>query len=292
MAIALGIASGAVASRFRVAQARAYELAVIPSPAAARLSSAGHPTLVANLWWLRAVQYMGDPLADQRGWDRLYPAVDLLTDLDPGHGYAYQVAGILLGAAHRIPESNALFEKGCRNVPGRYILYFQRAVNAFLYQGDYAEAARWFDAASHVPGAPVDRMRGYAATMFAKGDEHDKALALLSESLLAAEDEDTRVRIRGQIAQVELEYRASRIEGAAEAYRERYFVAPFAIAALVMDGLLDSVPDDPFGGVLYLDGEGRVRSSVHHQRFLRPENLDGTPLVRPSKREPDRKPFP
>lgn len=270
LAAVLGLLSAAVASRFPVARQRAYDLAAVPSAQAARWTSAGHPTLVANLWWLRAVQYMGDDRADERGWEKLFPAVDLVTDLDPRHGYAYQVAGIMLGGAGRFAESDAIFEKGFRNVPGRYILAFQRAVNAFLYEGDYPEAAHWFEAASHVPGAPAARMRAYAAAMLAKGDQHEAAVALLKESLQAAEDDETRQSLGKQLDQVELEYRATVVEKAAAVYAARHGFPPAVLELLVLEGLLPELPADPFGGMLYLDPEGRVRSTVHQRRFERP----------------------
>lgn len=292
LALALALASAGVATRFPAAGRRPYDLPVIPTAAAARLTSLGHPTLVANLWWLRAVQYMGDPLADRRGWDKLHPAADLVTDLDPRHGYAYQVAGILLGAIGEVQESNALFEKGSRALPGRYSLFFQRAVNAFLYETDYAEAARWFEAASRVPGAPAVRMRSYAAAMLVKGaNDRDRALAILRESLASAEDEDTRRRIEEQMVQIELEARAGIIEEAVEVYRERHFVDPVSLELLVAAGLLPELPEDPFGGVLHLDADGRVRSSVHPQRFLPRETPDGTPVFgRRSRSSKERQP--
>jgi tetratricopeptide (TPR) repeat protein len=290
LAVALGAAAAGVASRFPVAQQRPYDLAGVPRSDTARWTSLGHPTLVANLWWLRAVQYMGDPAADQRGWEMLYPAVNLVTDLDPGHGYAYQVAGIVLGGAGRVEESNALFEKGARLVPDRYILSFQRAVNAFLYQGDYAAAAQWFERASRVPGAPAARMRAYAAAMFVKGDQHDRAVALLTESLAAAEDEETRRNIREQLDQVELEQRADVLERAAAVYRTRHGAPPVNLLLLVADGLIPALPVDPFGGRLYLDDDGRVRSTVHPRRYERPDSAQRAPAAAPLAPAPETAP--
>jgi hypothetical protein len=275
LAAALGVCAVVLASRLPVAQLRAYDLGAIPTATAARWTSLGHPTLVANLWWLRAVQYMGDDRANQRGWDKLYPAVDLVTDLDPRHGYAYQVAGIILGGVDRTDESNALFEKGIRNVPDRYILPFQRAVNALLYEGDYPGAARWFEAAARVPGAPAARMRTYAAAMLVKGDKFDAASALLQESLGKAEDDESRKSILNQLDQVELERRGNAIEHAVSIYVARHGYPPVLLEALVLEGLLPEIPADPFGGALYLDAEGRVRSTVHAYRYARPLTAAG-----------------
>jgi hypothetical protein len=90
--VAVALATGKVAVTRRLSAEAAttpYDLRYLPSARAARWASLGHPTLVANLYWLRAVQYMGDPKAGARGWDKLFPVLDLVTDLDPRHGYAY-----------------------------------------------------------------------------------------------------------------------------------------------------------------------------------------------------------
>lgn len=270
LATLLGSSAAAVASRLPVAQQRAYDLAAIPSAKAARWTSLGHPTLVANLWWLRAVQYMGDDRADERGYAKLFPAVDLVTELDPRHSYAYQVAGVVLGGVGRTSESNAILEKGVRNVPDRYSLPFQRAVNAFLYDGDYPGAGTWFLAASRAPGAPVARMQAFAAAMLVKGDRHDQASALLEEALRTAEDDETRKSLRRQLDQVELERRAEVVERAVTAYRARRGIPPAPLQALVTEGYLRELPEDPFGGVFYLDEDGRVRSSKNDHRYQPP----------------------
>ncbi len=261
--------SALAASRLPVARQRAYDLGVVPSSAALRLASAGHPTLAANLWWLRAVQYIGEPLGDERGWEKLAPALQLVTDLDPRHGYAYQVGGNMLGSVGRIDEADALLEKGVRNVPDRYILPFHRAVNAFLYEGDYALAGRWFERAARTPGAPP-HVAEYAAAMYAKGGAADTAIAFLGHLYRSAEDDESRKALRKQLDQAFLERDAAGLEAAAEAFRARYGVRPVALAQLVFEGLVARVPPDPFGGEYYLDPEGRVRSTVNPRRFERP----------------------
>ncbi|ABC80410.1 hypothetical protein [Anaeromyxobacter dehalogenans] len=269
-ALLLAAGACALAARLPVAAQRAYDLGPVPTSAALRWASFGHPTLAANLWWLRAVQYMGDPRADQRGWEKLFPALDLVTDLDPAHGYAYQVGGNMLASAGRVGESNRLLEKGIAQAPDRYLIPFQRAVNAFLYEGDYAEAGAWFRRAAQVPGAPSERMLQYAAAMYAKGSAHDTGVALLQDLLRSAEDEESRKAVRKQLQQVLLERDASRLELAAADWRARYGFAPVALSQLVRDDLIAEIPADPFGGVYYLAPDGRVRSSASEYRYEAP----------------------
>jgi tetratricopeptide (TPR) repeat protein len=270
LGVALFAGAVGIAHRIRVAGERPYDVSFVPSAASLRWLSLGHPTLAANLFWLRAVQYMGDPHADARGWEKLRPLVDVVTDLDPRHGYAYQTTGNMLASAGRLDDSNAILEKGTRNVPDRYILPFHRAVNAFMYAGDYVDAGKWFEIASRAPGAPA-RLREYVVAMYAKADRSEAAVSFLRHLREEAQDDESRKAIDHQLQRATLERDANRLEAAAETFRERTLLAPFCLEQLVLAGLVPSIPEDPFGGVYWMDGEGRVRSSVYDQRLDRPE---------------------
>jgi tetratricopeptide (TPR) repeat protein len=270
LVLALAGATALAASRLRVEQERPYDVEAIPRPGVLAWAFLGERTLAANLNWLRAVQYIGEPRANERGWDKLFPLVDLVTDLDPLHGYAYQVAGTILSSVGRVEESNRLLEKGIENVPDRYILPYNRAFNAFYYDGDWAAAGRWAEIAARTPGAPA-HVRHNVLAYYVKGRRADAALAFLEQSLAEAKDPDTRKAVERQIAQARLEHAAARIDEAVEEWRRRHLVGPFALEQLVRDGLLSDIPADPKGGRWILGEDGRVRSSADPYRFARPE---------------------
>jgi len=259
----------ALGRRLGVARESPYDVDFVPRASAVRWLSLGHPTLAADLYWLRTVQYMGDPRADQRGWGKLFPLVDLVTDLDPGHGYAYQVAGNILGGAGRVAESNRILEKGIDRVPNRYILPFHRAVNAYLYQGDYAEAGRWFEKAAATPGAPP-HLRENVVAFYVKGNRADAAVAFLEHLRASATDPESRKAIEKQLARARLEQVAWTIDEALERYRARFGIGPLDLGRLVASGLLTTLPLDPLGGDWFIGEDGRVRSSVLPERFGRP----------------------
>ncbi len=268
-------AAGAVwgASRMPVAGDRPYDVEIVPPAPVLRLLSLGHPTLAANLYWLRTVQYIGEPRAKRRGWDRLLPLADLVTDLDPGHGYAYQVTGVVLSSVDRIDESNAVFEKGMRNVPDRYILPYLRAFNAFYYQGDYAAAGHFVETAARTPGAP-EHLRQNVLAMYVKGRRADAAMAFLREALDAAEDEESRKAIASQLEQALFEREAERVDEAIAAYRARHGIAPWSVELLVAEGLVRELPPEPFGGQWILGDDGRARSTSHAYRLRSAEAGD------------------
>lgn len=270
--VALAFTGGTVAAahRLEVASEKPYDVAIVPSPGMARWLALGHPTLLANLLWLRAVQYIGEPRADARGWDKLLPLLDTITDLDPGHGYAYQVGGVVLGSVGRTGESNAILEKGTRNVPDRYILPYLRAFNAFYYDDDWAAAGRFAEISARTPGAPP-HVRQNVLTYYVKGKRADAAVAFLEQSLDEAKDPDTRKAVEGQLQQARLEQAVARLDEAADAWRSRYFGGPFSLRQLVDEGLVRGIPPDPAGGELYVGEDGRVRSTVLAKRIGRPE---------------------
>jgi tetratricopeptide (TPR) repeat protein len=276
LAAFLLLASGALAaaSRMPVARDRPYDVEIVPPAPALRLLSLGHATLAANLYWLRTVQYIGEPRANRRGWERLLPLAELVTDLDPGHGYAYQVAGVILGSVDRIEESNAILEKGMRNVPDRYILPYLRAFNAFYYQGDYAAAGAFVEIAARTPGAPP-HLRQNVLAMYVKGRRADAAVAFLRHALETAEDEESRRAIQGQLEQALFEREAEIVDEAVARYRARYGMAPAALELLVAEGLLPALPPEPFGGSWILGQDGRARSTAHGHRLRAPETRDG-----------------
>jgi tetratricopeptide (TPR) repeat protein len=269
VAAALAVATGAVARRVGIPADRPYDVKFVPSPATSRWLSLGHPTLAANLEWLRVVQYVGDERGDARGWSRLRPLLDLITSLDPKHAYAYQVGANALTSAGLVADADAVLERGARNVPDRYILPFHRAVNAFLYEGDFALAGRWFEAAARTPGAPP-HLREYVLAMYVKGDTAEAAISFLHHLEEQAGDPDSRRGIQRQIQRATVERDAIRLERAMERFRRRVGVRPVALEQLVAEGLVAAIPPDPFGGVYYIDADGRVRSSARPDRFERP----------------------
>jgi tetratricopeptide (TPR) repeat protein len=272
VAVTLAGVTAVTATRLRRVDERPYDVAIIPTAPVLRWASLGHPTLAANIQWLRAVQYIGEPKANERGWERLYPLLELVTELDPGHGYAYQVGGVILSSVGRIAESNALLEKGIENVPDRYILPFLRAFNAFYYDDDFAAAGHFVELAAKAPNAPA-HLRNNVLAYYVKGRRADAAIQFLEQSRAESQDADTAKAIDEQLKQAYLERDAAELEQAAKEYNALFGRPPLLLEQLVSAQLIARIPPDPFGGVYFLGSDGRVRSSVHDFRFKRPGEL-------------------
>lgn len=249
-----------------LAVGRVRDPAWLPDGRVVRVASLGQRQLLSDLYWLKTVQYMGEMSLSGGDWRALHPLADITTDLDPRHGYAYQVAGSNLGGlAHRYDEADRILLKGMGNIPGRWSLPWTMAVNKFLYQRDFASAAEYARRAAEVGKRPHLALLAANLSLVTDDDaEYAAAEAFLLESIpLAAGDDAVRQQLEERLVKVRTFAVLSRVERAIAAYRTRLGRPPFLLVDLVAQGDLPALPSDPSGGTLLYDAAtGKVRSSI------------------------------
>ncbi|HEY7726478.1 MAG TPA: tetratricopeptide repeat protein [Anaeromyxobacteraceae bacterium] len=281
LAAGAGLLALASALALRLAErdaSRPYDVLHVPSGAAARWTALGHRTAVSDLYWLALVQYVGDSRASERGWERLLPLADLVTDLDPRHGYAYQTAGIVLSQVGRLAESDRILAKGVERGPPYWSFPFYLAFNAWFYRGDYPAAARWAELAALRPGASAN-ISHLAVSLAAKGGTPDTAIEMLRELRSEVKDERTLERLDEQMRLALLERDAQMLERLAARFEAETGLPLASLEPLLWRGDLPALPPDPFGGRYEWNaGERRVRSSANPFRFeLREEPRAAAP---------------
>jgi hypothetical protein len=241
----------------------------LPDGAAVRIAAFGHRILLADFYWLKTVQYIGETvLARQDRWEALHPLADLVTDLDPRYGYAYQVAGSnLAGLAGRHAEAAAILKKGMRNLPERWGLYWTHAVNKFLYEADYAEAAAYARKAAEIGKRPHLALLAANLSLVANTeDEYQATIAILQEQLRQTDLPELREQLARRLVKVRTYLVLSRLERAIEEHRARTGRPPGSLLELVGPSL-PGLPGDPSGGqILYDARTGEVSSSALGRR--------------------------
>lgn len=271
--LALGTAAFAAASALGLALAsralsKPYDVVHMPHGSFARAMALGHRTFLSDMYWLSAVQYIGDAKADERGWDKLYPLVDLVTDLDPRHGYAYQTAGIVLSASDRLDESDRILLKGVEKGPPYWSFPYYLAFNAWFYRGDYAEGARYAEMAARTPGASPN-ISHLALSLKSKSGTPEDAIAMLREVRETVKDEASLSRLDEQMKLAVLERDAQALERQAGRFEAERGRPIRSLDELVQGGYVARLPRDPFGGVYQWDAaEKRVHSSANAFRFV------------------------
>jgi tetratricopeptide (TPR) repeat protein len=273
------------------ASERAYDVSWVPEGRLLRSLSPGLRLSIANYYWLLTIQYIGDSRADQRGFEKLFPTVDLITDLDPRHGYAYQSAGIVLSTRGLLEESDRILKKGMEKGPGWWSYPFYIAFNHFFYRGDYAEAARWAQIAAKTPGASTN-ISHLALALEAKSGAPEEAVRFLDELRGVAKDDKTREALDEQYKLAVLQVHFARLDEAVQAFRARRGHAPARLEELIASGLLPSIPTEPFGGRYELRADGRVHSTGRDFRFAPAESWRAKRMAPPATPPPPPPPRP
>ena len=239
------------------------EVLFVPSGKTLKKMSLGYSSLLANIYWTRAVQYFGARLVQNSNrYDLLYPLLDITTDLDPHLIEAYQTGSIFLaqrspaGAAQ--PEKAvALLEKGITANPDYWRLYFTLGFIHYLDRKDYKAAQEAFARGAEVPGA-LPWMRVMAARMAERSDDIATAFSLWKAVYDNNHDKMVRDSATKHMASLRAEADIQELQRGVQTYRDKTGSLPASWRDLVRAGILPGIPVDPSGAVYVLMPNGAV----------------------------------
>lgn len=157
------------------------ETLYLNSGEALKRASLGFDGLMADIYWIRVLLYVGEQFEQQRAvnqsfdlrqLDLLEPMLDLTVELDPRYLAAYHFGAVFL------PEINAenavrFVERGIRNNPDEWRLYQDLGFVEWR-QGHYQKAAAAYSRGAELPGAP-QWMHAMSALMIARGGDRETA---------------------------------------------------------------------------------------------------------------------
>jgi hypothetical protein len=232
----------------------------IRSGAALRRMSLSFTPFLADVYWVRAVQYYGGTrlsTSPAKRYDLLYPLLDITTSLDPRFNIAYRFGSIFLaenypGGAGRPDLAVALLEKGFRANPTRWQYLQDIGFVYYWWVGDYKEAAKWFGKAADVPGAPW-WLRPLAATTVAEGGDRRSSRVLWQSLRDTADNEWLRNNATWRLEQLDALDAIDRLTAIAAAFKARTGAFPPLWEALVRARMLRGLPLDPTGAPYVLD---------------------------------------
>lgn len=215
-----------------------------------RLLAPGFRNLLADIYWLRTVQYFGAERLFSTGkrFDLLYPLIDITTDLDPRMEIAYRYGSIFLFEPWPTGKGDAqlgvaVLEKGIRNMPRSWRLRQDLGYYRYLFMGDAPGGARILMEAGRVPGAPY-WLETLAGSILTKGGHRQTARAVWSRLHEQAEGglvkENARLhlqRLDGLAALADLEAAAARFRAAT--HRDPRSPEDLLAVGLPLSGLRD-----------------------------------------------------
>jgi hypothetical protein len=143
--------------------------------------SLGYREVVADVIWLNAVQYYGE--FRKGGHDLRYfrGLIDIVTALDPHFVFAYVFGALIISEdAGAFDEGVDILKSGMARNPTSWQLPFEIAFLNFVNRRDNALAARYFELASQMPGAPEYTER-FAAFVYSKAGDSEASIRLWEE---------------------------------------------------------------------------------------------------------------
>ena len=248
--------------------ALAEELGFLPRGEMLKPALLGYHHLGADMLWLRIVQVIGDSHVGSNSWEWLNHALDVITTLDPQYVYAYDAGGtVLTELANRVDWSNRLLEKGVQENPTAWRLPFGLAYNHFFYLQDYMQAADYMAQSARLPNhAPY--VPELAARLYVEGKSPKFALNYLETLMQVTHDAQSRAVLEKRYKEVLLEWHIQVLQQALEQYTQKVGLPPSDLAALVRQGLISTIPQEPFEGEYRIDQEtGTITSTTHPERM-------------------------
>ena len=262
-----GALAGAALTVGRLDQLRAgatvEEALYVPSPRILQRMSLGYNGLLADIYWTRAVQYFGSHHhAHARAYKLLEPLLDITTTLDPHLTVAYEFGATFL--AQKPPEGAGdpdaavrLVERGVRENPSAWRLYYSLGFIHYFERHDYAAAADAFDRGSRVPGA-YHWMKVMAAEMSQHAGNLQTSRFLWSNLYETTNNDEIKINAAKHLRALQVDEEVSALEKLTADFHQRSGRWPASWAEMVAGGFLRGIPIDPTRKPYRLMAEGKV----------------------------------
>ena len=251
----------------------------MPPPEAVRRAALSFKAVVADVYWIRAVQHYGrTKLAGgaAQDYDPLYPLLDMVTTLDPHFDAAYRLGAVLLaepppGGPGRPDLAVTLLRKGVENAPTRWQYLQDLGFVHYWWLHDIEAAASWFERAADLPGGPW-WLRPLAATTMTEGGDRSGAQVLWRQVRDSTGDAWMRGEATRRLAQLDALAAVERYQEAVDRHRERTGMPPDSWDALLAAGEVSGIPVDPTGIGYELTPAGTVAVSRRSTLFPLPQS--------------------
>ncbi len=245
----------------------------LPDGKALRVLSLGFERLVADLFWLRTVHYIGDPASEAAGYPAADRLAELVTDIDPYFTTAYVHMNSVLSTLRDTPDDAiVLLAKGLRYNDWYWRLYFLQGFNYFFGRNDYRNAADHLREATRRGGPRYLPL--LVSRLYNEAGSPDTAIAFIEARLRGVESPKVREDLEKRLRDLFIARDLGRINAAIEQFEAARGGPPPDVHSLVREGYLPEEPLDPEGN-RYRIRDGRAETVLEHDD-LRIRTLEGS----------------
>lgn len=228
----------------------------------------GFDEIAADILYIKALGYFGGHYLSDKEYKWLYHILDVTTTLSPRFKDPYEFGAVILALEiGEVENSNKLLEKAFGYNPQYWRFPFYLAFNHFFYRSDYAAAASYMALASKLPGSPA-YIPSLSSRLYAQAKKPEYAISFLTEIYNESDDKIIKEKLGIRIRELVIERDLNLLERIIVRYRDLYNSRPLNLEELTQKGLIEKIPEEPFGGYYYIDTEtGMPKSSTHPERL-------------------------
>jgi len=240
------------------------KLGYVPNGKMVKILAGDQKTSIGALYTLKSIIYYGGMIQQWHAGNRQTPEMSNLfsflessVQLDPYNmdSYYFAQAAFTWEVGHAA-DVNKLLAYGMRFRDWDWLLPYYAGFNSAYFLHDYPAGATYMRKAAMLSG---NNLLAQLTARYLQGSGQTAfAVAFLDDMIARSRDKKLvqQLVVRKQALAAIL-----KIESALGQYIKRYNKNPLDINDLVLSGLLLDIPEDPYGGVFYLDADGSVKST-------------------------------
>ncbi len=256
----------------------------LPRPEVVKFGSLGFAAALADLYWIGASHYFGEPRFKPVNYFQLHEYFDIVNELAPDfhEPYYYGGAAIPWNTGKEwvnVEAAVAVLRRGAARFPNDWRLIFLLASDLGTSQGDCLAGGRLLPGAAEAPHSPAHLLE-LSARYLAMGGALEQADALTDTMIETAPDENTKEVMKKHKEELAVERDIRSLEAAVESYRNSHGgTGPSSADLKDFEVLLPRPFDqlrDPHGDRYKYDAVTSTFSSLTLDRF-RPFGVKKTP---------------
>lgn len=238
------------------------ELLYMPDANILKYGAFGYDEVVADLLWIRCIQYVSKHFKGDYKFDWLYHICNVITELDPKFTPVYIYGGIFLTSLRpQSPESITLLEKGMQNNPDNWEFPYRIGMIYYMQRKDKVKAAEYLMQTTKYRDCPPE-VAAAAAVFSTDAGLHDLEKQMWQRLVDEADSDLMRQLARNQLKRIRLTDDVKLLQQAVVVYNQTTGKMPTSIEQLYNANLIYSVPEEPFGGQYVITQDGKVTSTT------------------------------
>ncbi len=187
----------------RSAWAHEEQLLYLPSGNMLKIISLGFDEAMADILYIRMIDYFATHLMTDRTYTWLYHMADLVTTLDPYFRFPYIFAGLVLNLeGHQFENARKILTKGMKVFPNDWYFPFELGLNYFFGSADFMTASDLLERAYALGGPSY--LHDFSVKLRTKGKNRETALQFLVFLYGRFQDDNIRKILMDRIIELEI----------------------------------------------------------------------------------------